>query len=119
MATGFRWTVPPDQAFNELTEAYISAIHRGIYAIAQKWAPQIENWMKANAPWTDRTANARQGLWTEVQQAINIMVRINLWHGVEYGIYLELKNAGRFAIINPAIDHFSPRIWADVQRMLS
>ena len=119
MSTGFRWTVPPERAFNELATAYIAAIHGGVAAIANKWAPPIENWMKDNAPWTDRTANARQGLHTDVQNVINLMVRIVLYHGVDYGIYLELKNAGRFAIVNPAIDYFAPRIWADVRRMLS
>ena len=128
MATGFRWTAPAERAFNELADAYINAIHGGVAAIAQKWAPIIENWMKRNAPWTDRTANARQGLYTEVQECINQMVSIILAHGVDYGIYLEgwdprnnreMKNAGRWAVVNPAIDYFAPRIWADVRRMLS
>jgi len=60
--TGFQWIRPPEQAFSELTEAYVSAIHRGV---------------------------------------------------------LELNNAGRYAIIDPAIDHFAPILWSEVVRMLS
>lgn len=119
MQSGFHWVVPPDQAFPELADEYTKAIHKGVYAIGQRYAPLIENWMKDNAPWTDRTANARQSLWTEVTDVANQMVSIILSHGVYYGIFLELNNAGRYAIINPAIDHFAPLIWSDVQRMLS
>ena len=116
---GFEWVVPPEQALPELAEEYASAIHKGVLAIANRWSPQITNWMKANAPWTDRTANARQTLYTEVADVTNQMVSLTLSHGVYYGIFLEVNNAGRFAIINPALDHFAPLIWADVQRMLS
>lgn len=118
-AIGIQWDVTPVQALTELADVYISAIHKGIFAIAQKYAPLIENWMRDNAPWTDRTANARQSLWTQVTNIANEMVFVILSHGVGYGIYLEMNNAGKFAIINPALDHFAPLIWADVARMLS
>ena len=117
--TGFQWIRPPEQAFSELTEAYVAAIHRGVLAIAKGYAPEIENWMKSNAPWTDRTGNARQSLYTEVNQVVSSMVELVLSHGVSYGVYLELCNAGRYAIIDPAIDHFAPILWSEVVGMLS
>jgi hypothetical protein len=113
------WQNPPDQVFADLGDAYASAIHRGVFAIGQRWAPEIANWMKDNAPWTDRTGNARQTLWSDVDQVVNTMVEIIFAHGMDYGIFLELNNAGRYAIIGPALDHFAPLIWADVMRMLS
>lgn len=119
MTSGVDWQVPPEQALPELGQAYASAIHKGVLAIGNRWAPQIANWMKQNAPWTDRTSNARQTLWSDVDDVTNVMVEIIFSHGMDYGIFLELNNAGRFAIINPALDHFAPLIWADVQRMLS
>lgn len=115
---GLRWDVPPQTAFVELADWYASAIHRGVVAIAQKWAPIIENWMKENAPWTDRTGNARQGLHTEIVQVVNSMVRIIMSHGVDYGIWLEVRHAGRYAIVSPALDHFAPKVWADVLRLV-
>jgi hypothetical protein len=90
-----------------------------VRAIADRWAPEIQNWMKENAPWTDRTGNARQGLYTEVQDVANVMVSIILSHGVDYGLFLEVSNQGRYAIINPAIDHFGPKVWADVKRIMA
>jgi len=117
--TGFHWETPPEEAFPEMADAYVSAIHEGVRAVAQRWAPEIETWMKQHAPWTDRTGNARQTLYTEVEDVANLMVNLILSHGVYYGIFLELKNAGKSAVVNPALGHFAPKIWADVKRMLS
>jgi hypothetical protein len=116
---GLTWEVPPEQAFEALATAYTSAIHRGVVIIYQRWAPEIANWMKENAPWTDRTGNARQGLYTAVENVVNTMVELIMSHGVEYGIFLELKNAGHFAIVNPALDYFAPKIWQDVRELVS
>jgi len=117
--TGFRWVYSPQQAFPELGEAYATAVHNGVVAIANRWAPEIQNWMKDNAPWTDRTGNARQTLYTEVRDVTRSMVELILSHGVEYGLWLEVRWAGRWGIVNPALDHFAPQIWGDVTRMLS
>lgn len=116
---GVVWSVTPEQAFGELTREYVAAIRRGIRALADRRAPEIEAWMKSNARWTDRTGNARQTLNTEVEQMGADMVAIILAHGVSYGVYLELAHASRFSILSPALDHWGPLIWADVQRMLS
>jgi len=118
-AAGFRWERPPDVVFTELAEAYTAAVHRGVKAIVQRWAPQIENWMKENAPWTDRTGNARQTLHTEIEDVVNQAVALILAHGVHYGVFLELKNAGRYAVVTPALDEFGPAIWSDVREMLT
>ena len=119
MPTGLTWSHPPRRAFAELSTSYAAAIERGIFAIAQRWAPEIENWMKANAGWTDRTGNARQALYTEVNHVTGEMVELIMAHGVEYGIYLETNTVGRRAIIAPALDRFGVLIWQDVVRLLS
>lgn len=128
MPTGLVWTVPPQTAWEQLAGNYMAAIQRGVYAICQKWQPEVENWMKANAPWTDRTTAARSGLYAEVHQVVNQLVEVIVAHAVEYGFYLEgwdpvhnheMLNAGQWAIVNPAIDHFAPLIWRDVVQMLS
>jgi hypothetical protein len=115
----FSWQVTPTQAFVPGVTAYVEAIRRGVRAIADRYAPEIEAWMKANAVWEDKTGNARQTLNADAENVTLDMVQIILAHGVDYGIYLELANAGRFAIIGPALDHFGPLIWADVQAMLA
>lgn len=115
---GIVWSVTPSRAWGDLADDYVRRIRAGVWFIAQKWAPQIEAWMKHNAPWTDRTGNARQLLWARARQLTADMVEIVMAHGVVYGVFLELRHAGAYAIINPALDHFAPRIWADVVRMV-
>jgi len=60
--------------------------------------------MKRKAPWTDRTGNARNGLFT----APSTGVGGNDWtilfsHSVTYGIWLEIRNNGKYAIIMPTV----------------
>lgn len=64
--------------------------------------------MKANAPWTDRTTNARNGLDGIVFKAGRRWV-MNLFGRVNYQIWLEVKNGGKYAIISPTIIQWGPR----------
>lgn len=114
----FSWTVTPTQAWGGMATAYVQAIRRGVRALAERYSAEITAYMKDNAIWTDRTANARQSLNTEVEQMGLDMVSIILAHGVEYGIFLELAHGGAYQIIGPTIDVFGARIWADVQALL-
>lgn len=118
MAVSIEWTISPQAAFGPGMQRYIAAIRRGVRAIAQRRAPEIEAWMKLNAIWTDRTGNARQTLQAEVEDLSLDIVQIVLDHGVEYGVWLELAHGGTYAIIAPALDHFGPIVWADVQALL-
>lgn len=115
--SGFRWIVEPEQVFGPALALYEAAIREGIRAILQRRAPEIANWMKENAPWTDRTGNARQGLHTELE-ALAYEMTLILAHGVQYGLPLELRNAGRYAIIGPALDEWAPIIWQDVKELM-
>jgi hypothetical protein len=83
-------------------------VKRAMVAGAKYIAPQAEAHMKDNAPWTDRTSNARNGLSTEVVIEAN-RVTILLFHTVPYGPYLELRWSGRYQIINPTIELFAPK----------
>lgn len=64
--------------------------------------PRAEAYMRANAPWTDRTTNARNGL-AAILDHQPPLYRLRLTHGVSYGIWLEVKNNGRYAIILPSL----------------
>lgn len=113
------WVVPPEEAFGELADAYIRAIQDAVWRLAQRRAPEIEIWMKANAPWTDRTGNARQGLAADAERLANLAVEIILSYNVDYGLFLELAHAGNYAIIAPALDQWAPVLWQDVLSILS
>lgn len=67
-------------------------------------AQRGQDWMRANAPWTDRTSNARNGLFATSSTMPNGW-RITMYHTMPYGVFLELSRDGRFQIIVPAIRH--------------
>lgn len=61
-------------------------------------ATRSETFMKVNAPWTDQTTNARNGLFTAVQHE-GYTHKMLLSHGVPYGLWLELRFSGRYGIV--------------------
>lgn len=84
-----------------------------IYLRLQFEAPRIESEMKANAPWTDQTSNARNGLAARAYfdgDGLGIV----LFHQVPYGIWLELANDSRYAIILPTLEQQGPEILRNV-----
>ncbi|UVK63820.1 minor capsid protein [Gordonia phage LilyPad] len=74
-----------------------------IKKIVEYHAAQGEIDMKTNAPWTDRTTAARNGLHTIVQHKDKGHYTIIFSHSVHYGIWLEVKFSGRDAIIMPTV----------------
>lgn len=87
------------------------------WIIAQRDAPEVENYMKINAPWTDQTGNARNGLAARAYRDRD-SIGIVLYHQVDYGIYLETRFDGKFAIIGPTIDVMGPKVMRDFNRMM-
>lgn len=120
MAGWFNWKIEwknftPGALVNWLAEVRAAQVERQVTRVAERNAKQIEAWMRANAPWTDRTGDARRELRAEVLDVTGGAAVILLRHGVDYGVYLETIQSGRFAIITPALDHFAPMIWRDIQ----
>ena len=76
---------------------------------------------KQNAPWTDRTGNARSGLFgTAERDVAQRIVTIYLSHGatLDYGQYLELSNGGRYAVIMRTIEGHLPALNAMLRDVL-
>lgn len=131
---GIKWQVEPAEAWPAMAGAYVKAVYAGVHGVCQKYQAQIENYMKANKVWTDRTANAVQGLYAAVEpvspdQVVDVITVI-MAHSMYYGYYLEGWNpktnsemtrpgSQNWKIIEPTLDHFGPLIWADIRRVLS
>jgi hypothetical protein len=60
------------------------------------------DYMKNNAPWKDRTGNARATLGAYGVHAVDYH-EIHLHGGVPYQIWLEVRWSGRYAIISKAV----------------
>lgn len=93
-------------------------LHRAIFGVCRYWDGRVEASMKHNAPWTDRTTNARSGLAARAAKLGRSSFAIILSHAVNYGIYLETMQGGRFAIIEPTIKLFAPKVIKTLTKIL-
>lgn len=110
-AKGFIQMSWQDQGMTKGINGGNKRLQQQLSAILQRWAPQIESSMKQNAPWTDQTGNARNGLAARAYDA-DEEHGIVLFHQVPYGIWLEVKWSGRYAIIAPSLEEFGPKVMA-------
>lgn len=87
------------------------AIDRSLETSAQ----EVEDYMKANAPWKDNTGAARSGLVARATSSgfLGLQKSIVVAHTVDYGIWLEVKNSGEYAILLPTVEHFGPQVVAN------
>lgn len=99
-----------DERMIQAMENYGRAVLKAVKAVADYITPMLEQYAKEHAPWTDRTANARQSLHAWSEELAGDVVAVYLAHGVNYGKYLELRWQGRYAIIWPTIEQHLPLI---------
>jgi len=87
---------------------------------AETMATIIEADAKANRPWTDQTGAAKARLTASVSfprlQANK--VRIDVVHGVYYGVYLELANEKKYAIVEPTIKKWQAEVVEGLQGIM-
>ena len=106
MATsGLVWVEPPDRLAQNV-KAYGDEVLAAVQAVAEFVAVRMQNEARVNARWTDRSGNARSGLFSTVtSEAAVAVVTIYLSHGhtVDYGKFLELAHGQRYAIVWPTI----------------
>lgn len=92
-------------------------VKQAAWVAAASMAPLVENFAKLNAPWTDRTGNARNGLAARPFRDGDT-IGIVIYHQVSYGIWLEVKWDGKYGIINPTIDAMGPQVMRRFDRLL-
>jgi hypothetical protein len=88
---------------------FLILTERGLRHYVDDKAQEVEDYAKANAPWEDRTGDAREGLTAESRHQ-GVHHYIDLFHTVDYGIWLEIRWDGTYAIIEPTLQHFGPSV---------
>ena len=74
--------------FSDKAREYVSRRKTGTFLVCQNVGAHMEKRAKQLAPWTDRTAHARQSINGGAEMVgSNIVMHIS--HGVRYGRYLE------------------------------
>jgi hypothetical protein len=91
--------------------AFTATVDQIFQQQVEEFAQEVEDYAKENAPWEDRTSDAREGLTATATTTVFHYV-IDLYHTVEYGIWLEVRWTGRFAIILPTIEVKGPELMA-------
>ena len=108
---GIRWSTPPSELAMAV-ERYGDRVLTAVAGIAQYVATQMQNQAKADAPWTDRTGNARTGIFGTSEADFGAhVVTIYLSHGatIDYGIWLELAHSSRYGVIMRTMEsHYEP-----------
>lgn len=115
MASSFRWDTSNFKSPKDME----AKLQRALHNVVKYWDGPVERHMKHNAPWQDRTTNARNGLFA-VAQRLRSSFAIVLGHTVDYGIYLEGKpeNEGGRPIIMPTIKLYAPKVMSTLTKIL-
>lgn len=111
----------PPSELAAAVERYGDRVLRAVAAVAQYVATEMQNDAKRNASWTDRTGNARTGLFgtSEADFAAHV-VTIYLSHSavLDYGVFLELANGGRYAVIMRTMEAKYPELMSMLRETL-
>lgn len=137
--SGFKWIVAPSQQLVPAIEKYGRDVLVVVQAVANYWGQSVQDEGRQEAPWEDRTANARGGLFFAVDgfgmspiygdvtpesksEMSDVAIEsgdantliITFGHTVFYGKFLELSNGGRYAIVMSTLEKNLPKL----ERML-
>lgn len=110
MAGGMKWE---DRALVDQLRTFNARADRAITAAISYHANRAVGYARSNAPWTDRTTNARNGLFARAERDRPVY-RIVIGHSVPYGLWLEVRWSGRYAILRPTVDHEGPEVMKTV-----
>lgn len=118
MATDFSFSFDKSQFGS--TKEMERKLLRAVYGVTTYWDGRCEAYMKKNAPWKDRTTNARNGLFARAAKLSKTTFAIILGHSVTYGIYLELgtRHMDAKPIIVPTMEEFGPKVVKTLSKIL-
>ncbi len=95
-----------------------AAVQAETVAELQSWVGDVTGTMATNAPWTDRTGDARRNLHAWVVSVAQGAI-LYVGHGVPYGVNLELGHQGRFAVLWPTLRQVKAPILASLRARLA
>lgn len=89
-------------------------IDAAVAAVFEYYATRAESAMREGARWQDQTGNARAGLGATAVHVPLLRHELVLFHGMPYGIWLEVRWAGKYAIIGPVMQATAVQMTATI-----
>jgi hypothetical protein len=88
-------------------------------AVSAVTAANMQNHARINKKWQDITGNAKAGLhggyfWENTQ-----ILKLYIAHSMEYGIWLELANDSKYAILDPTIKEYQDKWFKSIGRIMT
>lgn len=97
--------------------AAANKIRAAIALYGQSAALKMESAAKNNAPWTDRTSNARNSIQGQFSMLGNT-ARITISGNTDYFVFLELANEKRWAVLSPTLESYAADVIAGYQKVV-
>lgn len=92
-------------------DTYWKQVERELEQEYRRAAQDILDYAKRSHPWVNRTGQAEDQLHVDVYWE-GTTLRIDLKHGVYYGIFLEKRWGGRWGVIPMSMNYGAPRVRA-------
>lgn len=92
-------------------------LERAIQGVMVYHSGPVQSYARQNAPWTDRTGNARNGLFAEAFKVTGKQ-GIVLYHTMPYGLWLEVRFSGKYATILPTIQAKAPDVMRTINKLM-
>lgn len=107
------WNITPEASWGALAQAQADSIEADIVALVDGMLFEVEEYMRREARWTDRTGAARAALYTDIEHVVRESVYLLMSHGpaIDYAVFLEYSFAGRFEILSSTSDVFGPVLY--------
>ena len=134
----FKWVKPVSNIQTGFTRHGRKALV-AVRQAADHSAIRMQNAARAEAPWTDRTGNARSGLFggasggglpdlgapsavadiapDESVEGDETLIVVVIAHSMSYGVSLELDHAELYAVLVPVMDREIPQLGAALKRL--
>jgi hypothetical protein len=89
----------------------------GLEGLGRVAGANMQNYARSTARWQNHTGNARAGLnggfvWDNKNAIVFIA------HSMSYGVFLELCNSGKYAILEETRDKFKSEVYQQADRMM-
>jgi hypothetical protein len=69
------------------------------------------------SPWINRTARAARGVNATIDGNTE-EISLKLSHGIYYGAYLEYGHNRKYAVLEPLIREYAPKLIADIKKIM-